>query len=189
MTRASSASSRGTSPISRAATRTRGCGPSSPKATNIKIVGNQPTDYDPVKALNVATNLLTANPDLNYIYSWRDEGALAALQAAKSKGLAGKIGIAGFGGNCLNLAEVIKGNIHHETTFFPQSMGAQMVQAAAEGNQGPEAARNHAGADPRRDDDVREEPPLRQDEPPAGAGDRREAEAGEVRQVPEVEPP
>jgi ribose transport system substrate-binding protein len=100
------------------------------KAKNIKIVGHQPTDYDPVKALNVATNLLTANPDLNYIYSWWDQGALAALQAAKSKGLAGKIGIAGFGGNCLNLAEVIKGNIHHETTFFPQSMGAQMVQAA-----------------------------------------------------------
>ena len=100
------------------------------KAKNIKIVGHQPTDYDPVKALNVATNLLTANPDLNYIYSWWDQGALAALQAAKSKNLAGKIGIAGFGGNCLNLAEVIKGNIHHETTFFPQSMGAQMVQAA-----------------------------------------------------------
>ena len=99
-------------------------------AKNIKIVGHQPTDYDPVKALNVATNLLTANPDLNYIYSWWDQGALAALQAAKSKNLAGKIGIAGFGGNCLNLAEVIKGNIHHETTFFPQSMGAQMVQAA-----------------------------------------------------------
>jgi ribose transport system substrate-binding protein len=105
-------------------------------AKNIKIVGHQPTDYDPVKALNVATNLLTANPDLNYIYSWWDQGALAALQAAKSKKLAGKIGIAGFGGNCLNLAEVIKGNIHHETTFFPQSMGAQMVQAAAKATKG-----------------------------------------------------
>jgi len=100
------------------------------KAPNIKIVGHQPTDYDPVKALNVATNLLTANPDLNYIYSWWDQGAEAALQAAKSKNLAGKIGIAGFGGNCLNLADVIKGNIHHETVFFPQSMGAQLVQAA-----------------------------------------------------------
>jgi ribose transport system permease protein len=97
---------------------------------NIKIVGAQPTDYDPAKALNVATNLLTANPDLNYIYAWWDQGAEAAVQAAKAKGLAGKIGIAGFGGNCLNLADVIKGNIQHETVFFPQAMGAQMVQAA-----------------------------------------------------------
>ena len=37
---------------------------------NIQIVGAQPTNYDPEKALNVATNLLTAHPDLNYIYSW-----------------------------------------------------------------------------------------------------------------------
>jgi ribose transport system permease protein len=100
------------------------------KAKNIKLVGHQPTDYDPVKALNVATNLLTANPDLNYIYSWWDQGAEAAVQAAKSKNVVGKIGIAGFGGNCLNLADVIKGRIHHETVFFPQSMGAQLVQAA-----------------------------------------------------------
>ena len=55
---------------------------------------------------------------------------LHTVQAAKTKGLAGKIGIAGFGGNCLDLADVIKGNIQHETVFFPQSMGAQMVQAA-----------------------------------------------------------
>ncbi len=101
------------------------------KVKTIKIVGHQPTEYDPERALNVATNLLTANPELHYIYSWWDQGALAALQAAKSKDLAGKIGIAGFGGNCLNLVEVIKGNIHHETVFFPQSMGAQLVQAAA----------------------------------------------------------
>ena len=63
-------------------------------------------------------------------------GAEAAVQAAKTKGLAGKIGIAGFGGNCLNLADVIKGNIQHETVFFPQSMGAQMVQAAIASTQG-----------------------------------------------------
>jgi len=103
---------------------------------NIQIVGAQPTDYDPARALNVATNLLTAHPDLNYIYAWWDQGAEAAVQAAKTKGLAGKIGIAGFGGNCLNLADVIKGNIQHETVFFPQSMGAQMVQAAIASTQG-----------------------------------------------------
>ena len=68
--------------------------------------------------------MLTANPDLNYIYSWWDQGALSALEAARAKGKAGKIGISGFGGNCLNLAEVIKGNIYQETVFFPEQMGA-----------------------------------------------------------------
>jgi ribose transport system substrate-binding protein len=100
------------------------------KFANIKIVSAQPTNYDPAKALNVATNMLTANPDLNYIYSWWDQGALSALEAARSKGKAGKIGISGFGGNCLNLAEVIKGNIYQETVFFPEYMGSLMVKSA-----------------------------------------------------------
>jgi len=100
------------------------------KFSNIKVVSAQPTNYDPQKALNVATNMLTANPDLNYIYSWWDQGALSALEAARAKGKAGKIGISGFGGNCLNLAEVIKGNIYQETVFFPEQMGAMMVKGA-----------------------------------------------------------
>lgn len=100
------------------------------KHKNIKIVGAQPTNYDPAKALNVATNLLTANPDLNYLYSWWDQGALSALEAVRAKGKAGEIGISGFGGNCLNLAEVIKGNIYQETVFFPEYMGALVVRSS-----------------------------------------------------------
>ena len=54
---------------------------------------------------------------------------------AATKGLAGKIGIAGSG-QLPDLADVIKGNIQHETVFFPQSMGAQMVQSAIASTQG-----------------------------------------------------
>jgi ABC-type sugar transport system substrate-binding protein len=98
--------------------------------SNIQIVAHQPTNYDPQRALNVATDMLTANPDLDYIYSWWDQGALSAVEAARAHGVAGKIGISGFGGNCQNLAEVISGNIQHETVFFPDAMGALMVQRA-----------------------------------------------------------
>ena len=141
------------------------------KAKNIKIVGHQPTDYDPAKALNVATNLLTANPDLNYIYSWWDQGALASLQAAKAKNLAGKIGIAGFGGNCLNLAEVIKGNIYQETVFFPQSMGALIVRRRSKAIKGTKLPRDDTGADHGGDDEVRERAPLRQGQATGQASD------------------
>jgi ribose transport system substrate-binding protein len=98
--------------------------------SNIHIVAHQPTNYDPQRALNVATDMLTANPDLDYIYSWWDQGALSALEAARAHGVAGKLGISGFGGNCQNLVEVISGNIQHETVFFPDAMGALMVQRA-----------------------------------------------------------
>lgn len=97
---------------------------------NIQIVAHQPTNYDPQRALNVATDMLTANPDLNYIYSWWDQGALSALEAVRAHGMTGKVGISGFGGNCQNLAEVIPGNIQHETVFFPDAMGALMIQRA-----------------------------------------------------------
>jgi ribose transport system substrate-binding protein len=106
------------------------------KHKNIRIVAAQPTNYDPAKALNVATNMLTANPDLNYIYSWWDQGALSALEAARAKGKDGEIGISGFGGNCLNLAEVIKGNIYQETVFFPEFMGALVVRSSLSALQG-----------------------------------------------------
>ncbi len=110
---------------------------------NIQIVAHQPTNYDPQRALNVATDMLTANPDLDYIYSWWDQGALSALEAARAHGVAGKVGISGFGGNCQNLVEVIAGNIQHETVFFPDAMGALMVQRALEvlnGNQVPDVS-------------------------------------------------
>ena len=78
---------------------------------NIKIVGGAPTQYDPAKALNVASDLLTAHPDINYLYSWWDQGALAALEAVRDKGRAGEVGISGFTGICQAVAEVIKGNL------------------------------------------------------------------------------
>jgi ribose transport system substrate-binding protein len=96
---------------------------------NIQIVGNAPTNYDPAEALNVATNLLTANPDINFLYSWWDAGALAVLEAVREVDKVGEIGIAGFGGNCANLQELIEGNIYHETMFFPTAMGAAFVEA------------------------------------------------------------
>jgi ribose transport system substrate-binding protein len=98
--------------------------------SNIEIVGAQPTDYDPAKALNVATNLLTANPDINYLYAWWDQGALSALEAVRAKGKVGKIGISGYGGNCENLALVIKGDLYQESVQFPDTMGAMFIQAA-----------------------------------------------------------
>jgi ribose transport system permease protein len=100
------------------------------KYPNIEIVAHQPTNYDPAKALNVATNMLTAHPDMNYIYAWWDQGALSALEAARAKNLDGEIGISGYGGSCLNLAEVIKGNIYQESVNFTDVMGALMVTNA-----------------------------------------------------------
>src|SRR5262245_56830353 len=65
---------------------------------NIKVVGQGETQYDPAKALNLATNLLTAHPGIDYLYAWWDPGGAAAVQAIQSKGKLGKIGVASQNG-------------------------------------------------------------------------------------------
>jgi ABC-type sugar transport system substrate-binding protein len=110
------------------------------KHANIKIVGAAETQYDPAKALNVATNLLTANPDLNYIYAWWDPGGAAAVKAIEAKGKLGKIGVASQNGDCIALGLVIKGSQSVTAAFFPSIIGGGGVTnavAAIEGKKLP----------------------------------------------------
>jgi ABC-type sugar transport system substrate-binding protein len=97
---------------------------------NIVNVGGSPTNYDPSAALNVASDLLTAHPDLNYIYSWWDQGALAAAQAVKSKGRAGKVGVSGFSGSCPAVQAVIKGDLYQDALEFPDLQGKIYIDTA-----------------------------------------------------------
>jgi ribose transport system substrate-binding protein len=98
--------------------------------SNIKIVGAAETQYDPAKALNVATDLLTANPDLNYIYAWWDPGAAAAVKAIQAVGKLGKIGVAAQNGDCIALGLVLKGYQTVTAAFFPSIIGGTGVTSA-----------------------------------------------------------
>ena len=62
------------------------------------IVGNQPADWDRTKGLEVAENIITANPDLKYIAASNGEMALGSAEAIASAGMAGKILVTGFDG-------------------------------------------------------------------------------------------
>lgn len=50
-----------------------------------EIVASQPADWDRIKALDVATNLLNRNEDLAAIYCANDTMALGAMQAVENK--------------------------------------------------------------------------------------------------------
>jgi ABC-type sugar transport system substrate-binding protein len=100
------------------------------KHSNIKIVGQAETQYDPAKALNVATNLLTANPDLNYIYAWWDPGGAASVKAIQAAGKLGKVGVASQNGDCIELGLVLKGSASVTAAFFPSIIGGTGVTSA-----------------------------------------------------------
>jgi ABC-type sugar transport system substrate-binding protein len=100
------------------------------KHPNMKIVGASETQYDPEKALTVATDLLTANPDLNYIYAWWDPGGAASVKAIQAANRLGKVGVASQNGDCIELGLVLKGSASVTAAFFPSIIGGTGVTSA-----------------------------------------------------------
>lgn len=60
------------------------------KASQIKLVASQPADWDRIKALDVATNVLQRNPNIKAIYCANDTMAMGVAQAVANAGKNGK---------------------------------------------------------------------------------------------------
>jgi ribose transport system substrate-binding protein len=97
------------------------------KHPNIKIVSASPTNYDPEKAVNVAESMLTAHPDINWLFAWWDQGAQSAFAAVKAKNLVGKVGVSGFSGSCPALQDVLAGHIYYDAMEFPLLQGQTFI--------------------------------------------------------------
>lgn len=68
------------------------------KAGQIKLVSSQPADWDRIKALDVATNVLQRNPNLKAFYCANDTMAMGVAQAVANAGKAGKVLVVGTDG-------------------------------------------------------------------------------------------
>ena len=60
------------------------------KASQIKLVASQPADWDRIKALDVATNVLQRNPNIKAIYCANDTMAMGVAQADRKRRKNGK---------------------------------------------------------------------------------------------------
>jgi ABC-type sugar transport system substrate-binding protein len=100
------------------------------KFPNIKIVGAAETQYDAAKALNLATNLLTAHPNIKFLYAWWDPGGNAAVKAIQAKGKIGQVGVASQNGDCIALGHVLAGRQTQTSAFFADVIGSIAVQTA-----------------------------------------------------------
>lgn len=58
----------------------------------------QPADWDRIKALDVATNVLQRNPDIKAFYCANDTMAMGVAQAVTNAGKKGKILVVGTDG-------------------------------------------------------------------------------------------
>src|SRR5690606_27142100 len=73
-----------------------------------EIIVSPPTNWDRAAALDIARNVLTANPDLDVVIGFHDLIAGATLDAMAELGYA-SVPLAGLGGTCEGLANILAG--------------------------------------------------------------------------------
>ncbi len=84
-------------------------------------------------ALQVSTDALTVDPDVNVIYGCNDDSALGALQAFKAAGLdESKLIVAGTGGEGNAFIHAMKegGPYKVEAAMFPEAVGSEVINMA-----------------------------------------------------------
>jgi ABC-type sugar transport system substrate-binding protein len=92
------------------------------------VVATTPTDCDQTKGLNAAQDILTANPDLDAIYSACGPPLVGALEAIKSAGR--DLVTVGFDASPDEVAAIAAGTETASVAQFPDKMGSLGVQAA-----------------------------------------------------------
>ncbi|MFE3449986.1 substrate-binding domain-containing protein [Nonomuraea sp. NPDC059194] len=102
---------------------------------NIKVVAQQPADFDRTKGLDVMTNLLQSHPDITGVFAENDEMALGAIKALGAK--AGKeVKVVGFDGTPDGLKAIQEGTLAASVAQQPKLLGRQSVEGAVKAAKG-----------------------------------------------------
>lgn len=97
----------------------------------LKIVSEQPADWDTGKAQSVTENMLTAHPNLKAILASNDNMALGAVEAVKNAKMLGKVVIVGFDGNPGAAESILKNELNASVAQRPVEMGGIAVESLA----------------------------------------------------------
>lgn len=101
------------------------------KGNSVTIVTEQDA-WMPEKAVQVATDMLTANPQINLLYAANEGGTVGAMQAVRNAGKAGKVYVFGIDGSEQLARGLMAGdNVLQATTAqSAKDMGAMGANAA-----------------------------------------------------------
>ena len=99
-------------------------------------VSQAPSDWDREKGMSVATDMMTARPDLQGIYGANDDVAMGVLQAVKVAGRMDDVLVVGHNGTCEALGSVLKGELGFTLMLFARAIGSDMVDAAVKVSRG-----------------------------------------------------
>ncbi|HEY0790917.1 MAG TPA: substrate-binding domain-containing protein [Chthoniobacterales bacterium] len=108
-------------------------------AKNVELVASQPADWDRLRALDAATNILQTSSDLGAFYCANDTMALGAMQAVQNVGKSGKVMVVGTDGDPEAVKMVATGRMTATVAQDPAKVGAtgldQLVAAVKSGKQ------------------------------------------------------
>jgi ribose transport system substrate-binding protein len=99
------------------------------KYPGIQIVAFQYGDADRAKSLDRATDILTANADLNGFFASNESSSVGAVQAIKQKGLTGKVILVGFDSSPNLIDDLNAGAIDSLVLQDPFKMGYEGVKS------------------------------------------------------------
>ena len=107
-----------------------------------QIVASQPTDWTPEKGEAVCQNILTANPDVDLIFSQADDMAIGCARAIRAANSKAKL-VATGGGSKLGLDAIKNGELDGSVCVKPELMGRMAAKALFEAiaNKGTPSAR------------------------------------------------
>ena len=95
---------------------------------NIEVVAKQSADFDRGKALDVMTNVLQGNSDIDGVYAANDEMALGVVAALKARNLTGKVKVVGNDGIGDALKAVQAGTMYSTHAESPFVLGKAVVE-------------------------------------------------------------
>ncbi|HYN00121.1 MAG TPA: sugar ABC transporter substrate-binding protein, partial [Aestuariivirgaceae bacterium] len=98
------------------------------EACGLKVVAEQPADWDRAKGQAVMENILTGNPNIKAVFASNDNMALGAIEALKSANKLQDILVVGFDANPDAAASVLAGEMSATVAQAPKNMGALGVE-------------------------------------------------------------
>lgn len=103
-----------------------------------EIVVDQPTDWSPESAQALCQNIVTSNPEVDYIYNLADPLAIGCAQAVTASGSPAKV-LSTTGGMAIGNAEIEAGTIIGSTCAKPETMARLGTRAAIDAVTNPDA--------------------------------------------------
>lgn len=96
----------------------------------IKVVSTQAAEFDRGTALDVMTNILQSQPDIDGVYAANDEMALGVIAALRARGLEGKVEVVGNDGIADAVTAVRNGTMYATNAESPFALGVEVMTLA-----------------------------------------------------------